>query len=165
MILLANRKWYQMSTSVAGWHQILPAFVLQKKWSALFSYQESFRILNFWLPRKPTLKQFCLLTLWHVHWQINNRWSGKHLTVERMSQNSANPVIKCYSKITLICTNFSSWTGLFNYWETPFFGTNFDWSSNFQFGKCSEWDWLYKTRDRCICSDHLSPKTRNKHFC
>ena len=64
-------------------------------------------------------RQICLFTLIHVHpmhRQINNRWSGKHFTVERMSQNSVDVFVRScyqvnlvinipYKKITQIWTN------------------------------------------------------------
>ena len=49
--------------------------------------------------------QICLFTLLHVHpvhRQINNRWSGKHFTVEKMSQNSADVLVSSFYQVNLV---------------------------------------------------------------
>ena len=50
-------------------------------------------------------RQICLFTLIHVHLvhrQINNRWSGKHFTVERMSQNCADVLVRTCYQVNLV---------------------------------------------------------------
>ena len=50
-------------------------------------------------------RQICLFTLIHVHpvhRQINNRWSGKHFTVERMSRNSADVLVRSCYQVNLV---------------------------------------------------------------
>ena len=50
-------------------------------------------------------RQFCLFMLWHfhpVHREISNRWSGKHFTIKRMSQNSAKICVRSCNRVDLV---------------------------------------------------------------
>ena len=47
-------------------------------------------------------RQICLFTLLHVHTVHRNRWSGKHFTVERMSQNSADVLVRSCYQVNLV---------------------------------------------------------------
>ena len=107
-LLFHNSLVIHVTWCYVTWPKFVQPAILSKKQSALFSSQESFRILNSALilvASKTNVKavlwrQICLFTLLHmhpVHQQINNRWSGKHFTIERMFQNSADVHVgSCY---------------------------------------------------------------------